>query len=326
VLKRLLTRSSRAATLAALSLATFTWAAASPPEASAAARAAGGPLSTGSVLVMVQTDPDGSGGAFSLTHNVGTNSNPAVPSPFALSDGQLRLFNSLVPGAYTVSLAVPDGWRVVPFGDGYDTGCWDDQDNSTIDHASGVASVNVSAGEFIVCTFVLRRATVEPWTAHVTLLSHPRGLGYWRNRGGCLESSVPDLAGSKEAAFVRRSLQRGSPIFPLGSVSALTCAESTRLLWRVDFDGTTRANDAAYNLVSQLIAAKLNKAAGVPVPSCVESAIGSADQLLASLNFSGRGAYLGPGSNPQREHALQLAGLLDRFSNGDAAVLANNCG
>jgi hypothetical protein len=326
VLRHLPTRPWRAAILAALTIAALAWPTTSGWAAHAGPRASPAALSNGGVFVVLQTDPDGTAGSFSLTHNVGSNSSPVVPSPFSLVDGQARFFNSVVPGTYTITLHVPDGWNVVRSGDGYDTGCWDDQDNSTIDVSSGTASLNVGPGEFIVCTFVVRQASVAPWTAHVTLLSEPRGIGYWRNRGGCLESGDSELATSKETAFVRRALQRGSPIYPLGTVSALTCAETTRLLWKVDFDGTARANDAAYNLVAQLLAAKLNKAAGVPVPACVRSAMDSSDQLLTALNFSGRGPYLGPGSNPQRGYALQLADLLDRYTNADSAVLANNCG
>jgi hypothetical protein len=282
-------------------------------------------VTTGNVVVMLQTDPDGSAGSFSFTHTFGANSSPVVASPFSLSDGQLRFFGSVAPGLYTVSLGAMDGWQVVPSGDGYDSGCWDDQDNSTVDPLSGTASINVSAGEFIVCTFVLRRNTVEPWTGNVPLLSSPRGLGYWKTRSGCLEAEDPNVTG-REAAFVRRALRQGTVIFPLGSVSALTCAESTRLLWRVDFDGINRANDAAYNLVSQLIAAKLNKAAGAPVPACVQSAIDAADPLLASLAFTGRGSYLGPGSSPTRTLALALAGQLGRYNEADSGVLAGHCG
>lgn len=279
---------------------------------------------TGDVFIMLQTDPNGEAGSFSFTHNV--VSSPMVASPFSMSDGNLEIFNSVQAGVYTITMASVSGWEVVALGDGYDTGCWDDQDNSTINPTTGVATIDVSAGEFVVCTFVLRRKSVtEPSDSQV--LDSPRGIGWWKNWGGCALRGRANVVGARETAIVRRSIRRSSGMYPVGGIDGMTCEQATHLLSKQDFDGNMKANDAAYNLAAQLVAAKLNQAAGAPVPACVADAIVEANALLAELSFSGTGDYLGPrSSGAARSTALSLGGRLGRYNDGDAAVMAGNCG
>jgi hypothetical protein len=282
------------------------------------------PYATGDVFIMLQTDPNGEAGSFSFTHNI--VSNPMVTSPFSMSDGSIEIFNSVQAGLYAVTMAPATGWEIVPLGDGYDTGCWDDQENSTIDLTTGVATIDVSGGEFVVCTFVLRRKTVtEP--SDTPVLSSPRGIGWWKNWGGCAVRGRANVVGARETAVVRRSIRHSSGMYPVGGIDGMTCEQATHLLSKQDFDGNMKANDAAYNLAAQLVAAKLNQVAGAPVPVCIADAIVEASAMLAGLNFTGAGDYLGPRtSGAARSAALSLGGLLERYNDGDAAVMAGNCG
>lgn len=268
----------------------------------------------GDVFIMLQTDPNGEAGTFSFTHNL--ISSPSVATPFTLQDGRLEIFNSVPVGVYSIAMTASPDWEIVALGDGYDSGCWDDQLNSTLDRSSGVATIDVSAGEFIVCTYVVRKKATEPSVTE-PLLSSPRGTGFWKNWGGCAAKGRSNSVGARETALVRRSIRAGAALYPVGGVDGMTCEEATHLLSRQSFDGTLRANDAAYQLASQLMAAKLNREAGVPVPACVEAAISDAEALLAGIGFDGTGDYLGPrSSNPARTAAQQLAGQLAGWNDG----------
>jgi hypothetical protein len=81
------------------------------------------------------------------------------------------------------------------------------------------------------------------------------------------------------------------------------------------------ANDAAYGLAAQLIAAKANQTAGAETCPALTSAITAADSLLTSINFTGTGEYLGPKVKgalaTKRAQALSLATTLDQYNNGN---------
>lgn len=282
---------------------------------------------TGDVFVVLQTDPDASPASFSFTHTIGANSNPLIPSPFTLTDGRLRVFNAVVPGRYSITQLVPAGWALVASGDGYDTGCWDDQSNSSVDLASGVATIDLGAGEFVVCTFVLQEVVEVPPVGDPTSSWTPRGLGYWKNSGKCLKSQgqLTGIADEDQVRTLESQLLGGSAVYPVGSITGMTCQEAARLLGKMDLGGTIKANDAAYNLAAHLLAAKLNKAAGAVVPPCVANDMATAQNLLVQLGFDGMGDYLGPSTTMRalRTTALRLGGTLGSY-NG-AALQDGNC-
>jgi hypothetical protein len=103
-------------------------------------------------------------------------------------------------------------------------------------------------------------------------------------------------------------------------------------------DGQNRANDAAYGMAAQLIAAEANVAAGATTCSPnAPTAIARAKALLdhALIQFDGTGAFLPPrpgdstlslsNYNAVRQYALALAGVLDNYNNtheGPCAVPA----
>ena len=92
------------------------------------------------------------------------------------------------------------------------------------------------------------------------------------------------------------------------------------------------ANDAAYALAAQLLAAKVNIAAGAAHSADVDRAIEDADIMLGCTDgltlhdgfvvteaacFDGNGTYWKGGKNASemRTEALKLAGLLDNYNN-----------
>jgi hypothetical protein len=420
----------------------------------------------GDVYIVLETDPDGTAGTFSLEHTFGTNSNPVVPSPFTLQDGRLAVFNSVAIGSYTVSVTVPADWDLVATGAGSETACFGDEDSS-IDLATGVATIDISGNDFVVCTFVLgKRATLtldkrengelplsQAWAfdlrsgASETAAGAVRAAGTASTTTGevsftCASGSNPDCAESAGVLWVKAgdyqlcevgmtagsgnnldgftpagsasegeangaecvnvtlgpgtaattlslfglqfvdnaagtggggedpppsnatpltisewrnhescgatatnrkgpaassggSLELYLPnhpdVFPLGLIAEMDCEQATRILWRQDFQGDNRANDAAYTLAAQLLAARLNKAAGAPVPECVAETMSASQDLLGELPqgvaFTGTGEYLGPKSNKGlRAAATTLAEVLTLYNSRDPNVLANDCG
>ena len=85
-----------------------------------------------------------------------------------------------------------------------------------------------------------------------------------------------------------------------------------------DFVCIKAVNDAAYSLAAQLLAAKLNVAAGAGHSSYIDDIIAEAQELLADAGFNGTGGYWKGGKNAaeERQEALYLAGILDQYNNG----------
>ena len=80
-----------------------------------------------------------------------------------------------------------------------------------------------------------------------------------------------------------------------------------------------KANDAAYDLGSQLIAAIVNLSAGAETCQEVQDAVDASQELLVSLNFDGAGDYLRPKSKDKDiySYALDLSGTLNEYNNGN---------
>jgi hypothetical protein len=278
----------------------------------------------GDVFVMQQTDPHGATVVFSFTHDFAAS---GVPSPFVLADGQLEIFNSVPAGTYTLTQTSPAGWVLTESGDGYVTECTDMEGASAIDVASGVATIVVAPGGFVVCTFVNREGgdpepepPVEEPPAEESPVEPPPpvpplGSGAWKKEFSC-GNDRPGKPGSTVASTSAWL----DAVVPFGTLTSLTCAEAAHLLAKQDFDGTGRASDGAYNLASQLLTARFNAAAGTEVPECVAEIMDAAQDLLVDVGFNGRGESLGPRTvNKQlRSSALSLAETLGLFNDGAA--------
>lgn len=100
-----------------------------------------------------------------------------------------------------------------------------------------------------------------------------------------------------------------------------------KILSKQDLTGKSKSSDAAYDLAAQLLAAKLNLAAGAETCSGVQTAVMDGQALLANgptdtpkgVNFNGTGSYLPSNTNltALRTKALNLAATLDQYNNGD---------
>ncbi|MDT8434896.1 MAG: hypothetical protein RQ731_09110, partial [Anaerosomatales bacterium] len=83
------------------------------------------------------------------------------------------------------------------------------------------------------------------------------------------------------------------------------------------------SNDTAYNLARNLLAAKLNLAAGAETGPEIGAYVAEAQEILVALEFNGTGSYLGPRDKKSADYktygarASELAGLLDYYNNGN---------
>ncbi len=73
------------------------------------------------------------------------------------------------------------------------------------------------------------------------------------------------------------------------------------------------ANDAAYNMAAQLLAALLNLSAGAETCTTpnggVVAAVNQAQTLLVTIGFNGTGSYLTKSNNANYQTANNLAGI-----------------
>ncbi len=158
----------------------------------------------------------------------------------------------------------------------------------------------------------------------VTDLDGNRTIGFWKNHCNRFKKNNPDAI---DQMPVMLGDQLGIPdpdtIADDGTFDAdQACEDSGNILDSRDLDGQKHAEDAAYNLASQLLAAKYNAnlSEGTTVCAAVGEAIGDADALLAAVGFNGTGDYLVPGDEDTAEDratAIVLADILDRYNNSD---------
>jgi Prealbumin-like fold domain len=84
----------------------------------------------GKIIIVKETDPDGSTDTFSF--------NPSYGAPFDLTDGQQNDSGPLVPGIFSVSETVPGGWDLI---------------ESVCSDGSDVSAIDVGPGETVTCVF-----------------------------------------------------------------------------------------------------------------------------------------------------------------------------
>jgi hypothetical protein len=152
------------------------------------------------------------------------------------------------------------------------------------------------------------------WVASFWNLAHTgsgaRTIGYWSNWSSC--------SGGGQAPVLDQTLGSfsGDGVF-IGDLFVSTCTAAVRILKKTDVvSGANRANDAAYGLAAQLLAAELNVQNGATACGAATTAIAAAQDLLDDINFTGTGSFLPPSaSGTTRTQALALATTLDQYNN-----------
>jgi hypothetical protein len=157
----------------------------------------------------------------------------------------------------------------------------------------------------------------------------PRTPGYWKNwstcTGGNQEETAAKLGGVAEGVYLLDDLLPQT----VGSFEITDCEVGVSVLDSRSTDkGKKMANDAAYKLARNLLAARLNQGAEACVPVgtwpykgddlSFEQVLAAADTLLTNVGFDGTGKYLDPKNKQDavlRADALYLAGIIDDYNN-----------
>jgi hypothetical protein len=233
------------------------------------------------------------------------------PSP-SLQTGQNSSSNrKLMPGTYVVcetNLPVafqnPTAAGFTLVGDGFGNFCTD-------------PGIVLAAGDSVLI--------------HVVNSAPPGGgtrtIGYWKNWSSCargadgdgkqyLKATAPGGVGIQFT--LDGNIGAGSSIYPIGLITTLTCEQAVQLLSKNAINGDKRAGDPIYNMVAQLLGAKLNISAGSGTCAALNNALPLAQQLLLDISFNGTGSYAKNNSltAQQRANALTYAGIFGSYNEG----------
>ena len=146
-----------------------------------------------------------------------------------------------------------------------------------------------------------------------------RTIGFWKNWTSCDGRGNQDPVLDQTLALFPIAAGQSTHGVWIGDIYVDTCEEAIAILNKSTLNGKKKANDAAYGLAAQLLAAVLNYQAGAGQCADATNAIADAQQLLDDVNFTATGNYLGPKVKGalavQRAEALDLAETLDLYNN-----------
>jgi hypothetical protein len=250
------------------------------------------------------------------------NIGDSTPPPLVDFDGE-----KLIPGeTYTIcETGIPPTWSL--------QWAWDANGNGVIDDGETLPYVGASTGNLLevydpsygengasndVRCVDFQVGAAE--TLHFILDNsapggEPRTPGYWKNWNTCTGGNQANTAfkngGVAENWFLLDDLIPTT----IGELSIDTCEEGVLILDHRDLNDKKKASDGAYDLARNLLAAKLNTAAG----ACPMDGdwIAEGDALLIEIGFDGVG---NPGLRPKDDlygDALFISKKLDAYNNGD---------
>jgi hypothetical protein len=146
-----------------------------------------------------------------------------------------------------------------------------------------------------------------------------RTIGFWKNWASCAGSSgnqLPaldrTLAATEPAGIpIGDLILHGSPVTP---DVAPDCLKAVRILNKATINtGKKMSSDPAFSVAAQLLAARLNVAAGAGICAAAVTAINDAQALLEAIDFNGNThANM---TVEQKNRANSLAATLDSYNN-----------
>ncbi|MDH3625175.1 MAG: hypothetical protein OEQ49_14990 [Myxococcales bacterium] len=172
----------------------------------------------------------------------------------------------------------------------------------------------------------------------------PRTIGYWKNWDSCSGGGQVDTAIENGGGTPAERLGSGNallddvlqaPGITVGLLNMIAdddvfdCDQGTQdavnILDKRDIaSGKKKANDAAYGLAAQLLAAIANDTAGAGVCPEAGQAVIDGQMLLVDIGFTGTGDYFSKGTTEinsrTKQEANELAGILDSYNNGTLCV------
>jgi len=176
----------------------------------------------------------------------------------------------------------------------------------------------------------------------------PRTPGYWKNWNRCSgggQADAADRLNEGRGPVCGNGVYLLDDLLPLDIGCSLypcdgccltidNCEDAIAILSAQDLDNSKNMNnDAAYKLARDLLAARLNLAAGACEPGndfkfCIKTreftlreVLCEADYLLYhNIGFDGTGNYLGPKNKDPygtRAYAISLHEIIDKYNNGE---------
>ena len=254
------------------------------------------------------------------------------------------LFNfggvTLIPGlTYQVcETGIPAGWTaewsvggtLIPFADEVNTSPVGPSGYSDAFDPNYVASSATFSNDTSCVNFTVQPDQTLAFEINNAFVGGaPRTIGFWKNwnlcTGGGQAATAAENGGPAAGWFILDDLLDPGLLvgdLRLGVGSALPsgvsdCVAAVRILDKSDIvTAESKADDPAFNLAAQLLAARLNQAAGVDACVAAVTAVAEGQSLLAGnrVNFDGTGDYLKNGSLARQ--ANDLATTLDEYNNG----------
>ena len=258
-------------------------------------------VALGETLECVLTNDDQPAIVIVTKNVINDDGGSALPDDFNLTlDGGAVLSsveNQVNPGVHTADETQLAGYTFVGFSGDCDVN----------------GNVTVALGETLECVLTNDdQPANEPG-------GDPNTLGYWKNWNGCTSGSQSQTAAQNGGAEEGFFLVEDHLPQTIGNLIIDNCEDAVAILDKrtLSEEGKKSANDAAYEVAAQLLAAKLNLAAGAETCQAVLDATAEADALLDSIDFDGTGSYLSAKSKDLlRNEALTLAATLDEYNNG----------
>jgi hypothetical protein len=141
-----------------------------------------------------------------------------------------------------------------------------------------------------------------------------RTIGYWKNWATCSKASTAKAAKTGNHLldeFLGPNLRLADVASPYSGYVVDTCAKGVAVL------GAASGKYAENQLAAQLLAARLNVAAGAAHSATTDAKITAAIALLTQIRYAGPpSAILGTAST-LRTNALTLAAYLDNYNNSN---------
>jgi uncharacterized repeat protein (TIGR01451 family) len=234
--------------------------------------------------------------AFELRSGVDISTDPdtagtLIDTEVVTADGDpVQLGGDLVPGTYTICEIVMPGW--------------------TTDLPNQYTLV-IGLSNERVCTDVV--VTVENQDLVLSVDNTPppggeqRTIGFWKNWTSCDGNGNQDPVLDETLAL--------GPI-TIGTLVVDTCPEAVSVLDKRLANGKKAASDRAMNAASQLLAARLNVAAGAGTCAGATQAMTDAQAILATVGWDGTKVLTKQQVNTCGAQLNTLAGVLDAFNNG----------
>jgi Prealbumin-like fold domain len=232
----------------------------------------------------------------------GTLLNPPTGTIITANNQFVQLNGFLTPGTYQVCELLPTaGWES-DLGGGPPPGGTQFVLTLGGDNSRVCTDVDVAVGE-------AEQITVDNSPPPG---GQPLTIGFWKNHATCKTSN-----GSKPFRQLDDALIAAGGSILIGDAVVDTCSEAVNLLNKTPMNGSTKkkvANEPAFNLASQLLAARLNLAAGAGTCPDATAAINAGQALLDLVNFNG--SDVPTMTTQQKADANTLAGLIDLYNNG----------